>query len=195
MVTAGILFGGGDFLAQKLFPEKENQKYDYYRTLRACTYGSVFFSPIAVLWYTKKLPFIKNPFLSQTQRSTWSSRTVNFCDIIFRVGVDQMIFPGFVWIPMYNIVMTTLALNETPLKTAKEKLDRNWWTILTTGWSIWPIFQFISFTIIPIHLRIVISNICSMGWNCFLSLVHNSKSHYDSHFLEEIHELDEPVLT
>lgn len=198
MFTSGLLFGTGDCLAQFLFPhEDENgnkSKYDYYRTLRTVSYGSIFFAPIAVKWYSKTLPFLRNPFISLKNRSIWSSRRITTFDNAFRVGIDQLFFPGLIWIPMYNVVMSTLAMNEKPLEVAREKLEKNWWNILKTSWSVWPIFQIISFTFIPIHLRIVCSNVCSIGWNCFLSFVHNSKTHFDSKFLEEIHELDETTV-
>lgn len=41
------------------------------------------------------------------------------------------------------------------------------------------------FFYIPVHLRIVAANICSVGWNCFLSYLYNGKAHGD-HQKEEI---------
>lgn len=195
MITTGILMGVGDSVAQRFFNhEDENGNrppYDPLRTMRAWCYGSFIFSPLAVFWYGKTLPFIKNPFVSAIKREAWSGKRIEAFDIGFRIGIDQLILPGLVWIPLYNASMTLLAFREDPFNVIKEKLEKNWWNVLKTSWSVWPIFQLISFTVIPIHLRVFASNICSIGWNCFLSTVHNAKHHYKNKFLETVHELDE----
>lgn len=184
MATTGLLFGTGDAVAQFLFPHKENPEqsnetapYNFQRTLRATIYGSCFFAPCAVMWYGRKLPSLKNPFLSAQRRSRMSKKSEDFADVVFRVALDQLFVPGLVWIPMYNVVMSTLALHEHPLEVAKEKLRNNWWNVLKASWTVWPVFQLFSFTFIPVHLRVVSANIWSIGWNSFLSFVHNTPGH------------------
>ena len=49
MITTGLLVGGGDALAQFLFPNNDNnnleqQPFDYLRNLRAIIYGSLIFA-------------------------------------------------------------------------------------------------------------------------------------------------------
>lgn len=191
MVTTGVLFGIGDAIAQKLFPlnhdhlDEEKPKYNPHRTMRAMIYGSCFFAPCGVLWYGKRLPLIKNPFVSVKSRKTWSKNRVHLYDTLYRVTIDQLFIPGLFWIPMYNIVMSTLSGYENPLEVAFQKLQHNWWNVLTTNWMVWPGFQLVSFFYIPVHLRIVAANICSVGWNCFLSYLYNGKAHGD-HQKEEI---------
>ncbi|CAK7905582.1 protein Sym1p [[Candida] anglica] len=181
MMSTGILFGAGDGLAQWMFPHRDHDdhetSFNYQRTARAMIYGSMFFAPLAVMWYGKKLPTLKNPFVSQRVRARMSPFGAEFSDVLFRVGIDQLFVPGLVWIPLYNVVMTTLALHEHPLDLAYEKLSNNWWNVLRASWTVWPIFQLFSFTFIPVHLRIVAANFWSIGWNCFLSFVHNTPGH------------------
>lgn len=184
MISTGIFFGSGDALAQSLFPHREDPEhsdvtapYNYQRTLRAVIYGSFFFSPIAVVWYGRKLPSFKNPFVSAQRRSRMSQKQEEFADVVFRVALDQLFVPGLLWIPMYNVVMTTLAGHEHPLELAKEKLRNNWWNVLKASWTVWPVFQLFSFTFIPVHMRVVCSNLWSVGWNSFLSFVHNTPGH------------------
>lgn len=185
MATTGVLFGAGDGLAQLLFPlnhdhlDEEPPKYNFHRTLRAMIYGSCFFAPCGVLWYGKRLPQIKNPFVSAKSRQTWSETKIHTYDTLYRVVVDQLFIPGLIWIPMYNIVMTTLSGHDNPLEVAYEKLQRNWWNVLTTNWMVWPGIQLFSFFYIPVHLRIVAANIGSVGWNCFLSCLYNGKAKGD----------------
>lgn len=183
MVTTGILFGTGDVLAQYLFPNTENDEqnkphtFNYPRTLRAIIYGSIFFAPVSVKWHAKTLPFIKNPFISLKSRATWSFTKLNRFDNAYRLAIDQFFGPIIVWIPMYNIAMSFLALHEHPLDVAIEKLRENYFNVLFANWTVWPIFQLFNIFYVPIHLRIVCSNFWSIGWNCFLSYVHNTSGH------------------
>lgn len=195
MFTTGIVFSIGDYLSQTYFHQEGNHKqHDWHRSLRAWTYGTFCFSPMAVLWYGKTLPFINNPFISQRIRRSMSPKTLGVCDNVFRIGIDQLIVPGLLWIPMYNTVMSYLSFHENPWENAKDKLQKNWWAVLKMNWVVWPAFQFINFTFVPIHLRVVGTNVCSIGWNCFLSTIHNTKGHFRNTFLASIHEMDEAQL-
>ncbi|KAG7192663.1 uncharacterized protein KQ657_001443 [Scheffersomyces spartinae] len=191
MVTTGVLFATGDILAQAMFPHVDHLDNDnpeehkdtslwttfhYPRTLRAMIYGSFFFAPISVMWQTRKLPLIKNPFIHR-YRQIWPHSKIHFYDSTWRLSIDQLFMPSLVWIPLYNTVMTVLALHDNPLHLAKEKLENNWWRVLKASWTVWPAFQFANLMWTPVHLRIVAANLWSVGWNCFLSFVHNTKGH------------------
>lgn len=195
MISTGVFFGSGDALAQHMFPHQdaEHQEFNYQRTARAMIYGSCFFAPLGVLWYGRKLPLLKNPFLSAKNRLEWLQKRVHAADILYRVGLDQLFVPALVWIPMYNVVMSTLAMHEHPLDVAADKLRNNWWKVLKANWTVWPIFQVVSFTLIPVHLRIVCANIWSVGWNCFLSFLHNTPGHGkgSGHLIEELVDIED----
>lgn len=198
MITTGIFFGLGDFFAQKLFPHKTIHKevndkgeiveteqvtgYVFDRTTRALIYGTFFFAPISVLWHGKTLPKIKNPLINIFKRKKMEQiphekKKLHFYDSVFRLGVDQLIFPGLIWIPLYNTVMVLLAQHENPFDVISNKLHNNWWTVLQASWTVWPGFQLFNLYFIPVHLRIVALNIWATGWNGFLSFVHNTKGH------------------
>lgn len=214
MITTGIFFGAGDIIAQSFFPHKTIHteitergdtreveiisEYAYPRTLRAMIYGSLVFAPISVLWHGKTLPKIKNPFISLFRRNKMHEnpklrKRLHFYDTVFRLGLDQLIFPGLVWIPLYNTVMVTLALHENPLDVVRQKLQNNWWNVLRASWTVWPGFQLFNLYFIPVHLRIVCLNIWATGWNAFLSFVHNTKGHGkgSGHKLEELVDIED----
>jgi len=140
-------------------------------------YGSVFFAPISVKWTTKTLPHIHSPFLSALRRSRMSLRRIEIYDNLFRLTLDSLLMPSLVWIPMYNTVMSALALHEDFLDVAAEKLRNNWWNVLKANWTVWPPLQLVNLFFVPVHLRIVVANVWSIGWNCFLSFVHNTLGH------------------
>ncbi|KAM9901772.1 hypothetical protein OXX79_004341 [Metschnikowia pulcherrima] len=183
MVGSGVFFGTGDLLAQYLFPHhidddlEKPTEYHSDRTLRAMVYGCFFFGPVSVKWTTKTLPFIISPFLSQLKRSTMRPTAIHIHDTLFRLAVDALFMPGLIWIPMYNTVMSALAFHSDPLAVAGEKLRNNWWNVLKANWTVWTPLQLFNLFCVPVHLRIVVSNVWSIGWNCFLSFVHNTSGH------------------
>lgn len=198
MATTGVLFGTGDCLAQFLFPRhidddvEKPTVFHFDRTLRAIIYGSFFFAPVSVKWTVKTLPLIRSPFLSALRRSRMSLRRIEIHDNLFRLVVDSLFMPSLVWIPMYNTVMSALALHEDFLDVAAEKLRNNWWNVLKANWTVWPPLQLVNLFMVPVHLRIVVANVYSIGWNCYLSFVHNTAGHGKSsgHILEELVDIE-----
>lgn len=183
MVSSGIFFFIGDCIAQRYFADdrqKEEFKQkglDLQRSARAITYGSFFFAPVGVIWYGRALPNVKNPFLSEHSRQTWSYTMRHGADSFYRTIVDQLIAPGFIWIPMYNTVHTFLSFPEHPVEEVKDRLQRNWWKILSTSWCVWPSFQLLNLFFVPPHIRTASTNLISIFWNCFLSSNFNKKHH------------------
>lgn len=198
MVGSGMFFGTGDLLAQYLFPHQEDENgekqasFHYDRTIRAMIYGCFFFGPVSVKWTTKTLPFITSPFLSAARRSTMRPTSIYIHDNLFRLVVDGLFLPSLVWIPMYNTVMSALALHPDFLDVAEEKLRNNWWNVLKANWTVWTPLQLFNLFCVPVHLRIVVSNVWLIGWNCFLSFVHNTGGHGkgSGHILEEIVDIE-----
>lgn len=197
-IGCGLFFTLGDYVAQSLFPKEPNQPIDRKRIIRAGIYGSCFFAPISVLWHGKTLPKIKNPFINIFHRQKMKEvphmkQKIHFYDTVFRMGIDQLIFPGLVWIPLYNTVMVILAGREDPFLVIQDKLYNNWWRVLSANWTVWPGFQLFNLFFIPVHLRIVAQNIWATGWNTFLSFVHNTKGHGhgSGHILEEIVDIED----
>lgn len=183
MVGCGVFFGLGDLLAQRLYPHHVDDDLDKPtelhadRTVRAMIYGTFFFAPLSVKWHTKTLPFLTSPFLLAARRAAMLARAVGVHDNLFRLALDALIVPGLVWIPLYNTVMSTLALHADPLAVAREKLRNNWWKVLKANWAVWTPLQLFNLFCMPVHLRVVVANFWLIGWNCFLSFVHNTKGH------------------
>lgn len=153
-LMTGSLFGIGDVIAQVGFPEKKGQKYDLARTVRAVVYGSLIFSIIGDSWYK----FLNQKVIVKPGKH-WTNTAA-------RVGCDQLLFAP-VGIPMYYGVMSIL--EGKSLVDAKKKIEDNWWPTLVTNWYVWPAFQLINFSLVPVHHRLFSVNIISIFWNAFLS--------------------------
>lgn len=168
MSSTGILFGTGDYLAQSFFLDGKAENYDFARTCRAILYGGLCFAPMADKWY-KTLNKLKLPF----RTIKLSHRKAMAINTIIKVGMDQFIFTPFIAIPMYYGVMTILNQSTNPWPEIKHKIYTNFWPTLTTNWMIWPLVQLLNFSIIPVRFNLLLVNIVSIVWNCYLSFVFN----------------------
>lgn len=54
-----------------------------------------------------------------------------------------------------------------------EKLEQSYWAGLKANWAVWPAVQAINFTLVPLQHRVLVVNIVSLGWNCFLSYLNS----------------------
>jgi Mpv17 / PMP22 family len=51
----------------------------------------------------------------------------------------------------------------------KERLRSKYIEVIKTNWLVWPGVQAVNFTLVPLHHRVLVVNIVSLGWNCYLS--------------------------
>jgi protein Mpv17 len=56
----------------------------------------------------------------------------------------------------------------------QEKLKKNYIPGLKANWLVWPAVQSVNFTMVPLEHRVLVVNIVSLGWNCFLSYLNSS---------------------
>lgn len=54
-----------------------------------------------------------------------------------------------------------------------DKLQKSYWTALSANWMVWPWIQLVNFKFVPLHHRVLVVNIISIGWNCFLSMINS----------------------
>lgn len=54
-------------------------------------------------------------------------------------------------------------------KSPAEKLRTSYVPVLQKNWMLWPAVQAVNFTYVPLHHRVLVVNVVSLGWNCYLS--------------------------
>lgn len=176
-ISAAVLFGVGDILAQTVVPatqtghhvietdikriehklEDTSKNLDWARTTKATIYGGFIFAPLASkFWY---------PFLNSLRGSTPAKTALK------RVAFDQLGFSPLCGIPLYY---TCLGIMDGKSSSEiREHLSKNYKTTLFTNWSIWPMVQFLNFRFMPPDYRLLMVNTISIGWNTFLSYMNN----------------------
>lgn len=167
-IMTGALFGIGDVSAQLLFPsgpdtlppsaqtnDVKRGRYDIPRTVRAVVYGSMIFSFIGDRWYR----FLTKVKFSNKPAKHWSN-------MVLRVCVDQLGFAPL-GLPFYFGCMSLLEGHG--LGAAREKIKLQWWDTLKTNWCVWPLFQMVNFSLVPLQHRLLAANVVAIFWNTFLS--------------------------
>lgn len=114
------------------------------------------FAPIGTRWY---------PFLSKI-KYPGSTKSNDVRSTILRVGVDQLGFSPF-GVSLYFTVMGLMQQKSTD--EIKKNWHENFLPTLLANWALWPAFQAVNFTLVPVRYRLLAVNIVSIGWNAFLS--------------------------
>ncbi|KAK8187496.1 hypothetical protein HDK77DRAFT_289805 [Phyllosticta capitalensis] len=147
-VTTAVLFGTGDVLAQQAVEKRGFEKHEWIRTARMAGYGGAVFGPAATTWFK---------VLSRVQLSNPFATTVT------RVAADQLLFAPtsmFVFLSSMSILEGT---------DPRKKLEAAYKPALIKNWMVWPFVQMGNFTLVPLEHRVLVVNIVSLGWNCYLS--------------------------
>ena len=58
----------------------------------------------------------------------------------------------------------------------KLRLQDKYVEALKKNWILWPPVQTLNFTVVPLEHRVLVVNVVSLGWNCYLSWVNSQGS-------------------
>ncbi|KAI9856108.1 MAG: Protein required for ethanol metabolism [Vezdaea acicularis] len=150
-VTTAVLFATGDTLAQHAVERIPARNHNYQRTGRMALYGGAVFGPAATLWFR----FLQNKIRLPNKNA----------EIAARVAVDQCVFAS----TNMFVFLSSMAIMEGT--DPKEKLDKTYFAALKKNWMVWPIVQSVNFKLVPLEHRVLLVNVVSIGWNCYLSYI------------------------
>ncbi|KAI0384114.1 hypothetical protein F5Y04DRAFT_278113 [Hypomontagnella monticulosa] len=154
-VTTAVLFAVGDVTAQQVVEKKGIEKHEFARTGRMFLYGGAVFGPAATTWYG----ILQRSIVLRNKKA----------EMLARVAADQLLFaPTFI-----GVFLSSMAVMEGG--SPQEKLNKSYWPALQTNYLIWPFVQMANFTLVPLEHRVLVVNIVSIGWNCYLSMVNSAK--------------------
>ncbi|KAK2803524.1 Protein required for ethanol metabolism [Emmonsiellopsis sp. PD_5] len=150
-IGSALLFGAGDVLAQQLVDRVGPENHDIARTARMALYGGAIFGPAATTWYK----FMERNIVLRSPRLTLAARVCG----------DQLLFAPthmFMFLSSMSIMEGSDPLH---------KLKTTYWSGYQANLMIWPWVQAANFTFVPLHHRVLVVNLVSLGWNCILSLI------------------------
>ncbi|KAF1926246.1 uncharacterized protein M421DRAFT_102594 [Didymella exigua CBS 183.55] len=152
-ITTAILFGTGDTMAQQLVEKRGWKAHDAMRTARMAGYGGVIFGPAATTWYGVLTKYVN----TRSKNGT----------ILARVACDQFLFAP---VNMGLFLSTMAYLEGSSIST---RLETAYIPGLTKNFMVWPWVQFANFKYVPADLRVLVVNVVSLGWNCYLSALNS----------------------
>ena len=87
--------------------------------------------------------------------------------ILARVACDQFLFAPF----NMTLFLSTMAYLEG--SSVRDRLSQAYVPGLTKNFMVWPWVQFVNFKYVPADLRVLVVNVISLGWNCYLSFLNS----------------------
>lgn len=178
-----VLFATGDTLAQQGVERRGLANQDLKRTGRMALYGGGTFPPTFHLVLTA-LSHRPKPLLTQPSTAifgpaatTWfaflqrrviiGGNPSSNATILTRVAMDQFIFTPA------NLLcfLTSQAVMEG--SSPKAKIESTYGTAITKNWMLWPWVQLVNFKVVPLEHRVLVVNVVSLGWNCYLSYLNS----------------------
>ena len=118
-------------------------------------YGGCGFGPAATKWNQ----FVNKRIVLKNHNTT----------IAARVAVDQVVFAS----TNLAFFLSSMAVMEGG--SPRQKLEKNYVPGLKANWMLWPAVQAVNFKLVPLEHRVLVVNIVSLGWNCYLSYLNSGK--------------------
>ncbi|KLO17863.1 hypothetical protein SCHPADRAFT_956583 [Schizopora paradoxa] len=150
-LTAAVLFGGGDVIAQQAVERKGLGQHDLVRTARQTFFGGVLFAPIMTKWYG---------LLNRLRFATPTKA------LVYRVYLDQLVLSPVAVVYFYSCM--TL-LEGKSVNDATERVKSAYISTLVRNWGVFVPTQIVNFAFVPGHLRFVFMGTVSLFWNTYLS--------------------------
>ena len=148
--TGCILLALGDTARQQIV-EKKGRQHTFRETVKMGTLGFIWVGPLINTWYM----ILERRVKARGVRGT-----------LIKIACDQILFAPFVIFSIVNFLRTPSSKEEF-----KQVMTTEYLTVLKTNYFFWPFVQFITFSVIPLSLRVVWVNGVSVGWNTFISWV------------------------
>ncbi|VDN11449.1 unnamed protein product [Dibothriocephalus latus] len=136
-ISTALIMSSGDIFAQKIV--ERQPKYSPSRTLKFGMIGMCFVGPAFHYWYN---------FLDRLYTGTKVIRSLKM------VATDQCIMAPFIVFSIIGLVGLT---KNWSIEEAKTGLKENYIGAMLMNIRVWPPVQFINFTVVPVHLRVLVS--------------------------------------
>ncbi|CAO2658123.1 Nn.00g073830.m01.CDS01 [Neocucurbitaria sp. VM-36] len=140
-------------MAQQGVERRGVEKHDLMRTGRMAAYGGAIFGPAATKWYD----FLVRNVVLKSHNTT----------ILARVACDQFLFAPV----NMGLFLSSMAYLEGA--SVRQRLSDAYLPGYQKNLMVWPWVQFVNFKYVPADLRVLVVNVVSLGWNCYLSFLNS----------------------
>jgi len=157
MMTTGIITTTGDVIAQQLI-DRKGWDHDWERSGKMAAIGVMFVAPMWRTWFLsldKIVPGAKP------------------IDVFKKLLLDQLLFHPFF---NANYIAVVHAVNGHSFKQIVDHVKISFWRIQLSGYSFWPLVQFVNFFAVPLCYRVPFMNSFGIIWNSYLSWSVNKRN-------------------
>jgi hypothetical protein len=162
-ITSSVLTTFSDAICQQLPKGAAGQQtktnFDYKRSLHVAITGFVWSGPVTHNWYSilEKIVTIKNPIGGLTAR----------------IILDAIIFSP---VTVCGYFTCRSILEGSGVAGIRDKLSTRFVPAVTGAWKFWPAANIINFGLVPVEFRVLYSNVLSIFWTGYLTLLNANKA-------------------
>jgi len=159
VLVSGILGVSGDAVAQKCY----NREFHLRRNIAFGIHGLLYIGVVQYLLWARLFPMIIRRLPRQVARYQTSTM----------VAMDMALHIPFLYFPVFYILKELIVnhgkLNTDMLGSVYRTWRSNLWEDLGITWTVWGPVQCVTFSIIPMHLRVPFVSVVNFMWTCILS--------------------------
>jgi hypothetical protein len=162
-VTSSVLTTFSDAICQQLTKgaagQQKNTTFDYKRSSHVAITGFVWSGPVTHNWYSilEKIVTIKNPIGG----------------LAARIVLDAIIFSP---VTVCGYFTCRSILEGSGVAGIRDKLSSRFAPAVTGAWKFWPAANIVNFGLVPVELRVLYSNVLSLFWTGYLTLLNANKA-------------------
>ncbi|XP_074272003.1 peroxisomal membrane protein PMP22-like [Silene latifolia] len=150
-ITAGVITAISDIVSQKL---SGIQKIQIRRLLLKVLFGCAYLGPFGHFFHM---------LLDKIFKGKKDPKTV----------AKKVVFEQLTSSPINNILFMVYygcVVEGRPWSQVKRKLKTDYPSVQLTAWTFWPVFGWINYQYVPLHLRVVFQSMIGFCWGIFLNL-------------------------
>eukprot|EP00249_Psilotum_nudum_P012192 c23636_g1_i2 orf=471-1028(+) len=150
-ITAAVLAGSSDVVAQKVAGGK---KLQLRRFSLIVLYGFFYAGPFGHFLH-KLLDYI----FGGRRDSTIVAK---------KVTLEQLItgpWNNFLFMAYFGLIV-----EGRPWSLVKNKIRKDYPSVILNAWKVWPIISWVNYTYMPIHLRVLFHSLVAACWGVFLNM-------------------------
>jgi len=153
--TSGAAYLLGDLLAQRLTTAPRWRALDVGRTFRSTFAGFVSHGPQLHYWCLLLDRYA-------TFGGAWWACPLNMM-------LDQTVFALYIN-AAFCLITETLRRPTPAFREVLSRIKTTAWPTLRSSWRYWPFVHLLTFSVVPLHLRVLWVDVMEVGWVCLLSL-------------------------
>ena len=162
--TSGVIFGASDALNSLLLAQRQGVRgggLDLARSARFAAFGAAVQAPLFSAYFSTQDALVDGALGDSPAAA-----------VLVKLALDQLVWTPFFWLPVFFGGMALLEGRgaQAALGVAR---DRGWGFTETcrANWAVWVPVNLLTYSVVPLELRILWVNSVSLLWTAYLSRV------------------------